>query len=252
MTRQEFMGRLRRGLAGIPAHSIDEICSDYETHFTDGAEAGRSEAEVAAVTSAAMRGEIDFRQSLHQRVAALRGLPTAIFDEVRQAIRLTPGARTLVATLQDLGFAVGLVSGGYIEVVGPLAQELGIQHVRANSLEVVDGVLTGHVRGPIVDRAAKAQILREFAADEGLPLSRTVAIGDGANDLDMLTAAGLGVAFNAKPAVRASADTSLNLPYLDAVLFLLGFSREEVEDAAAARETAAAPFPEPPGAVPPQ
>lgn len=208
------------------------------------AHAGR-EAEVAAVTSAAMRGEIDFRQSLHQRVAALRGLPTAIFDEVRQAIRLTPGARTLVATLQDLGFAVGLVSGGFIEVVGPLAQELGIRHVRANSLEVVDGVLTGHVRGPIVDRAAKAQILREFAADEGLPLSRTVAIGDGANDLDMLTAAGLGVAFNAKPAVRASADTALNLPYLDAVLFLLGFSREEVEDAAAARETAAVWFTEP-------
>ena len=199
------------------------------------AHAGR-EAEVAEVTAAAMRGEIDFATSLHQRVSKLAGLPASIFDEVRQAVRLTPGARTLVGTLQDLGFAVGLVSGGFIEVVGPLAAELGIKHVYANSLEVVDGVLTGRVSGPVVDRAAKAQKLREFAAAEGLPLSRTVAIGDGANDLDMLAAAGLGVAFNAKPAVRASADTSLNLPYLDAVLFLLGFSREEVVDAAAARE----------------
>ena len=199
------------------------------------AHAGR-EAEVAAVTAAAMRGELDFAASLHQRVAALAGLPESIFDEVRAQLRLTPGARTLVGTLQDLGFAVGLVSGGFIEVVGPLAADLGIRHVHANSLEVVDGVLTGRVQGPVVDRAAKADTLKRFAAEEGLPLSRTVAIGDGANDLDMLAVAGLGVAFNAKPAVRASADTSLNLPYLDAVLFLLGFSREEVVDAAAARE----------------
>lgn len=199
------------------------------------ARAGR-EAEVAAVTAAAMRGELDFAASLHQRVAALAGLPESIFDEVRAQLRLTPGARTLVGTLQDLGFAIGLVSGGFIEVVGPLAADLGIRHVHANSLEVVDGVLTGRVQGPVVDRAAKAETLKRFAAEEGLPLSRTVAIGDGANDLDMLAVAGLGVAFNAKPAVRASADTSLNLPYLDAVLFLLGFSREEVVDAAAARE----------------
>ena len=199
------------------------------------ARAGR-EAEVAAVTAAAMRGELDFAASLHQRVAALAGLPESIFDEVRAQLRLTPGARTLVGTLQDLGFAIGLVSGGFIEVVGPLAADLGIRHVHANSLEVVDGVLTGRVQGPVVDRAAKAETLKRFAAEEGLPRSRTVAIGDGANDLDMLAVAGLGVAFNAKPAVRASADTSLNLPYLDAVLFLLGFSREEVVDAAAARE----------------
>ncbi len=201
------------------------------------AHAGK-DAEVAAVTAAAMRGEIDFAESLHQRVATLAGLPTSIFDQVREAIRLTPGARTLVTTLQDLGFAVGLVSGGFIEVVGPLAEELGIRHVHANALEVVDGMLTGRVLGQVVDRAAKARMLRQFAAEEGLPLSRTVAIGDGANDLDMLAAAGLGIAFNAKPAVRASADAALNLPYLDAVLFLLGFSREEVEDAAAAREVA--------------
>lgn len=196
--------------------------------------AGR-EAEVAAVTERAMRGELDFAQSLHERVAALEGLPASVFEAVGEAVRLTPGARTLVATLKDLGFAVGLVSGGFMEVVEPLAESLGITHVHANRLEVVDGHLTGRVAGPVVDRAAKAETLRRFAAEEGLPLSRTVAIGDGANDLDMLAAAGLGIAFNAKPAVRASADTALNLPYLDAVLYLLGFSREEVDDAAALR-----------------
>ena len=196
--------------------------------------AGR-EAEVAAVTERAMRGELDFAQSLHERVAALAGLPVSVFDEVLDAVRLTPGARTLVATLQDLGFAVGLVSGGFMEVVGPLAESLGITRVHANRLEVSDGMLTGRVDGPVVDRAAKAETLKRFAAEEGLPLSRTVAIGDGANDLDMLATAGLGVAFNAKPAVRASADAALNLPYLDAVLYLLGFSREEVEDAASLR-----------------
>ena len=190
---------------------------------------------MAAVTERAMRGELDFTASLHERVATLAGLPVSVFDDVLDAVRLTPGARTLVATLRDLGFAVGLVSGGFLEIVKPLADSLGIKHVAANRLEVRDGVLTGRVKGQVVDRAMKATMLREFAQREGLPLSRTVAVGDGANDLDMLAAAGLGVAFNAKPAVRASADTSLNLPYLDAVLYLLGFSREEVEDSAANR-----------------
>ena len=193
---------------------------------------------VREVTERAMRGELDFAESLRERVKLLAGLPESVFDEVRAEVRLTPGARTLVATLQDLGLSIGLVSGGFIEVVGPLAAGLGITYVHANSLEVVDGVLTGRVRGPIVDRAAKAAQLRQWAAAEKLPLSRTIAIGDGANDLDMLAAAGLGVAFNAKPTVRASADTALNLPYLDAVLFLLGLSREEVEDAATARASA--------------
>ena len=196
--------------------------------------AGR-EAEVAAVTERAMRGELDFAESLHARVATLAGLPVSVFDDVIDAVRLTPGARTLVATLQDLGFAVALVSGGFVEVVKPLATSLGIKHVAANRLEVRDGVLTGRVTGEVVDRAMKATMLKQFAAAEGLPLSRTVAVGDGANDLDMLAAAGLGIAFNAKPAVRASADTALNFPYLDAVLYLLGFSREEVEDAATNR-----------------
>jgi len=196
------------------------------------------EAAVREVTERAMRGELDFAESLRARVKLLAGLPVSIFDEVRAAVRLTPGARTLVATLQDLGLSIGVVSGGFIEVVGPLAAELGITYAHANSLEVSNGQLTGRVAGEIVDRAAKAAKLREWAAEENLPLSRTIAIGDGANDLDMLAAAGLGIAFNAKPTVRASADTALNLPYLDAVLFLLGLSREEVEDAAAARESA--------------
>ncbi|WP_432563406.1 phosphoserine phosphatase SerB [Kineococcus sp. SYSU DK003] len=194
------------------------------------------EAEVAAVTERAMRGEIDFAASLRERVACLEGLGVEVVDAVREAVQLTPGARTLCRTLHRLGFTLALVSGGFLEVVGPLAAELGIAHVRANRLQVVHGRFTGRVLGPIVDRAAKARALREFAAAEGLPLHRTVAIGDGANDLDMIGAAGLGIAFNAKPVVREQADAALNVPYLDAVLPLLGITREDVEDADAADE----------------
>jgi phosphoserine phosphatase len=193
---------------------------------------------VAEVTERAMRGELDFAESLHARVATLAGLPAAALAEVRRQVRLTPGARTLVRTLHRLGFSVALVSGGFEEVVRPLADELGIALVRANRLEVRDGILTGRVEGPVVDRAGKAAALAEFAAAQGLPLSRTVAIGDGANDLDMLAAAGLGVAFNAKPLVRAQADASVNVPFLDAVLFLLGITREEIEQADAEDSTA--------------
>jgi phosphoserine phosphatase len=192
--------------------------------------AGREE-EVAAVTEAAMAGELDFAESLHRRVAVLEGLDVRVLAEVREQVRLTPGARTLCRTLRRLGFTLGLVSGGFAEVVEPLGRELDCQYVRANRLEVADGRLTGRVDGPVVDREGKAAALREFAAAEGLSLARTVAIGDGANDLDMLAEAGLGVAFNAKPLVRAQAQTSVNVPYLDTVLYLLGISREEVEDA---------------------
>ncbi|KGN42799.1 phosphoserine phosphatase SerB [Knoellia aerolata] len=192
--------------------------------------AGRG-AEVAAVTERAMAGELDFTQSLHARVATLAGLDASVLDEVRAAVRLTPGARTLVRTLKRLGFTVALVSGGFIEIVQPIADELGIDHARANRLEVVDGRLTGRVLGDVVDRQGKAVALREFAAAAGLPMARTVAIGDGANDLDMLGAAGLGIAFNAKPLVRAQADTSVTVPYLDTVLHLLGITREEIEEA---------------------
>ncbi len=194
------------------------------------AHAGR-EAEVAAITEAAMRGELDFAQSLHERVATLAGLDEGVLQAVRDSVQLTPGAARLCRTLNRLGCTIGVVSGGFAEVVEPLAASLGITHVRANRLEVAGGRLTGRVRGPVVDRAGKAAALREFAAAEGLPLERTVAVGDGANDLDMLAIAGLGVAFNAKPLVRSQAGAALNVPYLDAVLYLLGISSDEVDQA---------------------
>ncbi len=204
------------------------------------ARAGRED-EVRRVTEAAMRGELDFAASLHRRVAALAGLDAAVLDEVRADVRLTPGARTLCRTLRELGFSIALVSGGFTEIVEPLGREVGATYVRANRLEVEDGVLTGRVSGPVVDRAGKAAALREFAAAEGVPLSRTVAIGDGANDLEMIAAAGLGIAFNAKPVVQAQADTSVNVPYLDSVLYLLGITSDDVaESQAAAAETTAA------------
>ncbi|MDX6294747.1 MAG: phosphoserine phosphatase [Kribbellaceae bacterium] len=193
--------------------------------------AGRLE-EVAAVTEQAMRGELDFAESLRHRVATLKGLPASTtLDEVYHAIELAPGARTLVRTLKRLGYQFAIVSGGFSQITDKLAADLGIDFAAANELEIVDGKLTGKVVGDIVDRAGKATALRRFAEASGTPLSQTVAIGDGANDLDMLTAAGLGVAFNAKPVVREAADTHLSVPYLDTILYLLGISREEVEAA---------------------
>jgi phosphoserine phosphatase len=194
------------------------------------AEAG-CQGEVARVTEAAMAGELDFEQSLRARVALLEGLPVETVDAVRAAVRLTPGARTLVRTLKRLGHVVGIVSGGFTVVTDDLRTELGLDHVMANELEVVDGRLTGRVVGPVVDRAAKADALRRFARESGMAMEQTVAVGDGANDLDMIAAAGLGIAFNAKPVVRQAADTALTVPFLDAVLFLLGIPREEVEAA---------------------
>lgn len=194
------------------------------------AEAGVA-AEVAAMTAEAMAGGLDFEESLRRRVRALAGLDVAALDRVAGRIRLSPGARTFVRTLKRLGMRVGIVSGGFSVFVDRLAAELGLDHARANTLEVVDGRLTGEVVGPVVDRAGKAAALREIAALEGVPLAQTVAIGDGANDLDMLSAAGLGIAFNAKPAVAEAADTALSVPYLDAVLFLLGIRRDDIEAA---------------------
>lgn len=189
------------------------------------------EDEVRTVTESAMRGELDFEESLRARVALLAGLPASVLDEVRESVRLTPGARTLCRTLKRLGYRIALVSGGFGEVIAPLAAELGVDYMVANELEVQDGVLTGQVSGPVVDRAGKAEALRRFAEHSGIPLEQTVAIGDGANDVDMISLAGLGIAFNAKPALRAAADTSVNVPYLDAVLHVLGITREEVEAA---------------------
>ncbi len=186
---------------------------------------------VAEITEAAMRGELDFAESLHRRVATLAGLPAEVLDEVAEQLELTPGARTTIRTLRRLGFHCGVVSGGFRQVIDPLAHELMLDFVAANELEIVDGKLTGRVVGEVIDRAGKAKALRDFADQAGVPMEQTVAVGDGANDIDMLAAAGLGVAFNAKPALREVADASLSHPYLDTVLFILGVTRAEIEAA---------------------
>ncbi|GAA0954255.1 phosphoserine phosphatase SerB [Nonomuraea longicatena] len=187
--------------------------------------------EVARVTEEAMRGELDFAESLRRRVALLEGLPATVFEQVRKEVVLTPGARTLVRTLKRLDFRFAIVSGGFTQITDSLVTELGIDYSAANVLEVIDGKLTGRVVGEIVDRPGKARALERFAREAGLPISMTVAIGDGANDLDMIAVAGLGIAFNAKPVVRQAADTAVNSPYLDSILYLLGISRDEVEAA---------------------
>jgi len=203
------------------------------------------EAEVAEVTERAMRGELDFEASLRARVKLLAGVPAAALDDVYSRIQLNPGARTLVRTLRRLGYRFAIVSGGFSQITDRLAADLGIHFARANELEIVDGVLTGDIVGDVVDRAGKARALREIAAEVGIAEAATVAIGDGANDLDMLAAAGLGIAYNAKPVVRSQADTSVNVPYLDTIIYLLGISREEIEaaDAEAGFTTPAPPIP---------
>ncbi|KIC57437.1 phosphoserine phosphatase SerB [Microbacterium hominis] len=168
-------------------------------------EAGRGP-EVAAATEAAMRGEVDFATSLRSRVAELRGVPLSAFDRVRARVEPTPGAAELVAAIHARGGRAAVVSGGFHEILDVIAPPLGIDEWRANRLAVDGGVLSGLVDGEIVDAAGKAAALREWAAASGVPLSRTIAVGDGANDLQMMAVAGLGVAFNAKPAVRRHAD----------------------------------------------
>ena len=190
--------------------------------------------EVAAVTEAAMHGDLDFADSLRARVRLLAGLDEAALTGVRDDLVLARGARTFVRTLKRLDYRIAVVSGGFTQVTDGLVQDLGIDYSAANTLEIVDGRLTGELLGPVVDRAGKADALERFAREAGVPVSQTVAIGDGANDLDMLARAGLGIAYNAKPVVRVAAHAALNVPYLDAILFLLGISREEVEEADAA------------------
>ena len=251
----EVGGQLRAELAGVGAEQCVDIAVenynlerrakrlivfDVDSTLIQGEviemlaeRAGAGEA-VAAITGAAMRGEIDFAESLHQRVATLAGLPVGVLEEVADEVELTPGARTTIRTLRRLGFHCGVVSGGFRQVIEPLAHELMLDFVAANELEIADGRLTGRVVGPIVDRAGKAKALRDFANQAGVPMEQTVAVGDGANDIDMLNAAGLGVAFNAKPALREVADASPSHPYLDTVLFLLGVTRAEIDAADAA------------------
>ncbi|UZJ26639.1 phosphoserine phosphatase SerB [Rhodococcus antarcticus] len=223
--------------AGLARRSKRLIVFDVDSTLVQGeviemlaARAGQ-EAAVAEVTAAAMRGELDFAESLHRRVAVLAGLPASVVDDVADSLELTPGARTTIRTLRRLGFRCGVVSGGFTQVIEGLARELELDFVAANTLEIVGGVLTGRVVGDVVDRPAKAVALRRFATQAGVPMDQTVAVGDGANDIDMLAAAGLGIAFNAKPALREVADAAISHPYLDAVLFVLGVTRDEVEAA---------------------
>jgi phosphoserine phosphatase len=221
---------LERRAKRLVVFDVDSTLVQGEVIEMLAAHAG-AQGKVAAITEAAMRGELDFAQSLQQRVATLAGLPATVVDEVADQLELMPGARTTLRTLRRLGFRCGVVSGGFRRIIEPLAEELMLDYVAANELEIVDGTLTGRVVGPIIDRAGKAEALREFAAQAGVPMEQTVAVGDGANDIDMLAAAGLGVAFNAKPALREVADASLSHPYLDTVLFLLGVTRGEIEAA---------------------
>ncbi|WP_037065261.1 phosphoserine phosphatase SerB [Pseudonocardia acaciae] len=228
--------------AGLARRSKRLIVFDVDSTLIQGeviemlaARAGDgAEARVRAVTEAAMRGELDFAESLRGRVSVLAGLPATVLDEVADELELTPGARTTIRTLKRLGFRCGVVSGGFTPVVRRLVDDLGLDFCEANELEVVEGRLTGRVVGEVVDRAGKATALRRFAGEYGIPLEQCVAVGDGANDIDMLDTAGLGVAFNAKPALREVADTALSVPYLDTVLFVLGITRDEVEVADAA------------------
>ncbi len=176
--------------------------------------------EVQRITEAAMRGEVDFADSLRERVATLAGVPDSVFADVYNELELSPGAEELISTVREAGWEVALVSGGFIEILTPLAEHLGITRFRANRLEVENGVLTGRTVGPIVDREGKEHALREYAAELGIPIEDVVAIGDGANDLAMMAAAGLGIAYNAKPVVQEQADIAINgrldnaLPYL--------------------------------------
>ena len=232
---------LRRGMRLI-VMDVDSTLIQGEVIEMIAAHAG-CEDEVREVTERAMRGELDFEESLRERVRKLAGVPASALHEVYDGIALAPGARTMVRTLRRLGYRFAIVSGGFTQITDRLAVDLGIHFARANQLEIVDGRLTGDIVGPVVDRAGKAAALREFAAEVGVDVASTIAIGDGANDLDMLEAAGLGIAYNAKPAVRDAADTAVNVPYLDTIVYLLGITREEVE---AADRAAGITTPEPP------
>lgn len=200
---------------------VDSTLIENEVIELIAAEAGSLEL-VAAVTERAMRGELDFAESLRERVATLAGLPDTVFDTVREHITLTTGATELIATVKSHGGHVGVVSGGFHELLDPLAESLGLDFWKANRLEVVDGVLTGKVLGDIVDAQTKAETLQLWAQETHTPLAQTVAIGDGANDLAMMSVAGLGIAFCAKPIVQEQADVALNVRDLSKALELFG------------------------------
>lgn len=178
--------------------------------------------QVSAITASAMRGELDFEESLRARVGLLKGLPESVIEAVQKEITMTDGAQELVETLHAQGHSVALVSGGFIDIIKPMINSLSIRYYKANQLAIHDGFLTGELVGPVIDRAAKGAALHEFASASGVELVNTVAIGDGANDLDMMAAAGLSIAFNAKPIVVEAADYAINEKSLRSVAQLIG------------------------------
>ena len=192
------------------------------------------EDRVSELTRLALNGEVDFEQALRERVSLLKGLDQTAITRVHENITLTSGARTFIRTLKRLGLVTAIVSAGFTRFSDALAKDLGIDYSLSNTLEMVDGLLTGELVGDFVDGPRKAAFLKTIAEAEGIPLSQVVAVGDGANDLDMLATAGLGIAFNAKPIVRERADTAISVPYLDAILFTMGIRRQHVEEADAA------------------
>lgn len=196
----------------IEAEVIDELAK----------EAGVGE-QVAAITEQAMRGEIDFKESFSRRVALLKGLDAGVLEKVAQRIKMTEGAELLIRTLRSLGYKTGILSGGFTFFAERLQRQLGIDYIHANQLEIVDGKVTGRVTGEVVDGARKAHLLREIAAQEQISLEQVIAVGDGANDLPMLSLAGLGIAFRAKPIVRQNAKQAMSNIGLDGVLYLIGF-----------------------------
>ena len=187
--------------------------------------------QVVAITEAAMAGEIDFKESFRQRARLLRGMPRAFLQEVAESVKLNDGAHRLIKALKHFGYRTAVISGGFQYVGEYLAKDLGIDYIYANTLEIVDGKMTGEVMGDIVDAETKARILMSLAEREGITLEQTIAVGDGANDLPMLTAAGLGIAYHAKAVVKESARHSISNFGLDAILYLIGFSDSDIEQA---------------------
>jgi phosphoserine phosphatase len=228
---------LRRRAKRLVVIDVDSTLIRDEAIDLLAAEAGTHD-EVTRITFEAMEGTLDFETALRERVRLLAGLDEAAIARAVGNLRLTPGARTFMRTLHRLGYTTAIVSGGFTPFTDHLRDLLHIHHAHANQLEMVDGLTTGELSGPVVDRARKAELLVQIAAADRVPLDQVVAVGDGANDLDMLSVAGLGIAFNARSVVEEAADTSVTVPYLDAVLFILGVRREEIDAADLADETA--------------
>jgi phosphoserine phosphatase len=216
-------GGLQRKSKRIVMLDMDSTLIEQEVINLLGQAAGKS-SEIEAITDKAMAGDLDFKTALIERVSLLKGLDHNILSQVRDQITLTKGAKKLVDELHQQGHKVGVVSGGFIEVIEPILKSLEIDFYRANKLKIQDGVLTGEIDGPLIDSHAKRMALEEFANQEQVRLEQTVAIGDGANDLEMIKAAGLGIAFNAKPKVAAAADTTISNQDLSTVLLLMGIS----------------------------